>query len=69
MNILWNTFLMVCMFGYSKGNLLLFICSPLIMNLRNIKRHNYDKDVIKSEVRNISLPLFFSLFYLCLVKI
>jgi geranylgeranylglycerol-phosphate geranylgeranyltransferase len=68
-NILWNTFLMVSMFGYSKGNLLLFICSPLIMNLRNIKRRNYDKDIIKSEVRNISLPLFFSLFYLCLVKI
>jgi 4-hydroxybenzoate polyprenyltransferase len=68
-NILWNTFLMISMFGYAKGNLLLFICSPLLMNLKNIKKNNYEKDIIKQELKKTSMPLLFSLIYLCLLKI
>ena len=44
---------------------LIIATSPLFYKLHVMRTHNFDKNYIKSAVKNTTLPLFISLLYLC----
>jgi len=64
-NILWNSLQIMYLFNFPIGISLLFILSPLLYNLQNIKSHGFSKESITTTIQSTNMPLFVLLFYLC----
>jgi len=65
----YNTISNVLSFYYLydpfRASLLFVIFLPFYQNLYNIKKMNYDKQIIRKTVYNTSKSLFILLFYIC----
>ena len=48
--------------------IIIFIMSPLLVNLYNIKKEKYSKDSIVNYMKYSNYPLLFMLFYLCSIS-
>ena len=68
-NILWNTFDVIRLFNFHLGILFMLMCSPLIINLKEIKKYNYNEQLILHTVKETNLPLILNLLLLCILSI
>lgn len=68
-NVLWNTFDVIRLFNFHLGMFFMLMCTPLIINLRKIKKYNYNKDVVIQTVKETNKPLLLTLLLLCLMSI
>lgn len=68
-NILWNSLKIMYIFNYPSGIIFLMILSPLLYNLRTIKKSGFSKDSISNVINNSNIPLFLLLIYLCILQI
>ena len=66
-NILWNSLQMMHLFDFQIGIILLFILSPILYNLKNIKKDGFSKDSIIKSIKETNSPLFILLIYLCIL--
>jgi 4-hydroxybenzoate polyprenyltransferase len=66
-NIAWNSFHIMYLFNYQIGIFLLLILSPLLYNLRTIKKSGFSKTSISNVINNSNIPLFLLLIYLCIL--
>ena len=66
-NILWNSLQIMYLFNFQIGIILLFILSPLLYNLKNIKKNRFSKDSIIQSIKETNCPLFILLIYLCIL--
>jgi 4-hydroxybenzoate polyprenyltransferase len=67
LNILWNSLHLIYLFNFPVGFLLLFILSPLLYNLKMIKKANFSIDSITRAINETNAPLFMLLIYLCML--
>jgi 4-hydroxybenzoate polyprenyltransferase len=67
-NILFNSFNLCLIFGIREGMLLFYILYPLKTDLDNIKKSNYNNNIINYAVNKLNKPLFLSLIYLCVLS-
>lgn len=68
-NVLWNTFDIIRLFNFHCGLLFMALCTPLIINLKEIKKNNYNKELILQTVRETNKPLLLTLLLLCILSI
>lgn len=67
-NIIINTILLIYLFNYKIGCVLLFILMPLIFELNTVKKYNYSKNIILNIVNKLNKSLLCMLFYLCILS-
>jgi len=67
-NIVWNSLKIMCMYNFQIGIFLLLILSPLLYNLRTIKKSGFSKTSISNVINNSNIPLFLLLIYLCILQ-
>ena len=68
-NVLWNTFDVIRLFNFHLGILFMLMSAPLIINLRYIKKYNYNKQLILHTVKETNKPLLLILLLLCFMSI
>jgi 4-hydroxybenzoate polyprenyltransferase len=64
-NIFFNSLFLMLLFNFNTGVILLYILYPLVNDLNNIKKYNYNNSIIRNTVNKLEKPLFLSLIYLC----
>ena len=67
--ILWNMYYSMSReYSHGAGLLMLFLCSPLTVGFRNIKKMNYQDSAIRDAVKSTTKPMIIALFYLCILR-
>lgn len=69
LNVLWNTFDMIRLFNFHCGMFFMLMCTPLIINLKEIKKYNYNHKLILHTVNETNKPLILNLLLLCILSI
>ena len=67
-NIVWNSFHIMYLFNFKIGIFLLLILSPMLYNLRTIKKLGFSKTSISNAINKSNIPLFLLLIYLCILQ-
>jgi 4-hydroxybenzoate polyprenyltransferase len=68
-NILYNTFDVIRLCNFHLGILFMLMSTPLIINLKDVKKYNYNRELILHTVKETNKPLILTLIYLCLMSI
>ncbi len=68
-NVLWNTYDVIRLFNFHLGIFFMLMCSPLIINLKEIKKNNYNKQLIIQTVKETNKPLLLTLLLLCILSL
>lgn len=67
--ILWNMYYSMSReYSRSAAIVMMLICLPLTVGLRNIKKMNYQDGAIRDAVKSTTKPMIIALFYLCVLR-
>jgi 4-hydroxybenzoate polyprenyltransferase len=64
-NILWNVLSLSYIYDFKKSLILMALVSPLLYNLKNIKKFGYSKEIIKQTISQTIYPMVYTIGYLC----
>ena len=67
-NIFLNAIQIMNLFNLQMASLFIIILSPLLYNLRRIKKYGFSKESISIAINNSNIPLFLLLIYLCVLQ-
>jgi len=68
-NVLWNTFDVIRLFNLHLGMFFMVLSTPLIINLKKIKKYDYNKELILQTVNETNKPLLLTLTLLCILSL
>jgi 4-hydroxybenzoate polyprenyltransferase len=64
-NILWNVLSLTYLYDFKRSVILMVLVSPLLYNLKNIKKFGYSKEIIKQTISQTIYPMVYTISYLC----